>query len=75
MTAFATGVLHDLYAFHRYTMNSIILSRTQDKQYQRQVYGWAVNFHHRLACPPADPLHPVIPDNARTLRITAAAGT
>ena len=25
--------------------------------------------------PPTDPLNPMIPDNARTLRITAAAGT
>ncbi len=25
--------------------------------------------------PPTHPLNPVIPDNARTLRITAAAGT
>ncbi len=29
----------------------------------------------RLNNPPTHPLNPVIPDNARTLRITAAAGT
>ncbi len=28
-TAFATGVLHDIYTFHRYTMNSISLCRTK----------------------------------------------
>ena len=32
-------------------------------------------FHIRLAAPPALPLHPVNPDNACTIRITAAAGT
>jgi hypothetical protein len=35
-TAFATGVLHDIYTFHRYTMNSISLCRTQGLQYRRQ---------------------------------------
>ncbi len=34
-----------------------------------------MNFHHRLISPPARPLRPIIPDNARPLRITAAAGT
>ena len=34
-----------------------------------------MGFHLRLAAPPAHPLRPVIPDNACTLRITAAAGT
>ena len=29
----------------------------------------------QLALPPTLPLHPVIPDNACSLRITAAAGT
>src|SRR5260363_394689 len=32
-------------------------------------------FHFRLDKPPTHPLRPVIPINARTLRITAAAGT
>ena len=44
-------------------------------QYQKQFYGWAANFHSWLTKPPTHPLNPVIPDNARTLRITAAAGT
>jgi len=39
LTAFATGVLPDIYAFHRYTWNSINLSQTQDLQYQRQFHG------------------------------------
>ncbi len=34
--AFATGVLPDIYAFHRYTWNSITLSNTQELQFQRQ---------------------------------------
>src|SRR5437764_11284465 len=31
--------------------------------------------HHRLALPPTRPLSPVIPNNVRTVRLTAAAGT
>ncbi len=34
-----------------------------------------MRFHPLLTAPPTRPLRPVIPDNARTLRITAAAGT
>jgi len=32
-------------------------------------------FNRQLKVPPTHPLRPVIPNNARTLRITAAAGT
>ncbi len=38
------------------------------------VHGWAVGFHTGLGRPPTRPLRPVIPNNARTIRITAAAG-
>lgn len=34
-----------------------------------------MRFHHWLTNPPTDPLNPINPDNACTLRITAAAGT
>ena len=37
--------------------------------------GWARGFHIRLIRPPARALRPIIPNNARTPRITAAAGT
>ena len=40
-----------------------------------QFRGWAPGFHNRLAKPPTRALRPMIPNNARTLRITAAAGT
>ncbi len=40
-----------------------------------QFLGWAPGFHIRLAKPPTRALRPMIPNNARTLRITAAAGT
>ena len=40
-----------------------------------QFRGWAPGFHTRLAKPPTRALRPVIPNNACTLRITAAAGT
>ncbi len=36
-TAFATGVLPDIYAFHRYTWNSICLSRIQEEQFRKQL--------------------------------------
>src|SRR5439155_925166 len=41
----------------------------------RQPRSCAAGFHQRLNGPPTRPLRPVIPDNAPTLRITAAAGT
>ena len=50
-------------------------NHTQEYQYQWQFYSWAVGFHHWLNIPPADPLNLINPDNACTLRITAAAGT
>ena len=40
-----------------------------------QFPGWAQGFHIWLNEPPTHALRPVIPINARTLRITAAAGT
>ncbi len=50
-------------------------SDTLVRQFPMQYRGWAPGFHIRLAAPPALPLHPVNPDNACTIRITAAAGT
>ena len=40
-----------------------------------QFQGWALGFHISLNKPPTRALRPVIPINACTLRITAAAGT
>ena len=56
-------------------MYSAYLSQIQVLQYQWQFSSWAGSFHHWLIVPPAHPLNPVNPDNACTLRITAAAGT
>ncbi len=39
------------------------------------VLGWAERFYIGLIMSPTNPLRPVIPINACTLRITAAAGT
>lgn len=39
VTAFATGIPPDLYAFHRYTWNSTPLYETQACQYQMQFPG------------------------------------
>ncbi len=44
-------------------------------QSRMQFPGLAWGFHTRLAKPPTRALRPVIPINARTLCITAAAGT
>ena len=73
--AFATGIPPDLYAFHRYTGNSTFLSCTLAWQFRMPFPGWARGFHNRLIKPPTRALRPVIPINACTLRITAAAGT
>jgi hypothetical protein len=36
---FTTGVLRDIYAFHRYTSNSTGLSHIQDHQYPGTFHG------------------------------------
>src|SRR6185295_2373193 len=73
--AFSTGVPPDIYAFHHYTGNSTSLSCLQFQLYRVTLPSVAGGFHTRLARPPARSLRPVNPDNARHLRITAAAGT
>ena len=75
MAAFATGIPSYIYAFHRYTGNSTTLYRTLALQFWMQFPGWARGFHTQLTKPPTRALRPVIPINACTLRITAAAGT
>ncbi|KAK8358856.1 hypothetical protein V6Z12_A04G052500 [Gossypium hirsutum] len=60
-SAFAVGVLSDLYAFHRSTGNSLC--------------PYPLGFDGGLKKPPTDALRPIIPDNACILCITAAAGT
>src|SRR5690625_470098 len=73
--AFATGVPPHIYAFHRSTWNSTLLFCTQVLRFPMTLHGYAVGVHNRLRRPPARALRPIIPDNARPLRITAAAGT
>ncbi len=73
--AFATGLPPDLYAFHRYTGNSALLSHPLAWQYPLRFPGWARSFNRRLTIPPTHPVRPVNPNNACHLRITAAAGT
>ena len=73
--AFAVGVPPDIHAFHRYTWCSSHPSRTPARQSPPHARGWAPGFHGGLGGPPADPLRPVNPNNARHPRVTAAAGT
>ena len=73
--AFATGVLPDIYRFHPYTWNSAGATATPAREFGAQSGGWAPAFHTPLLRPPTRPLRPMIPNNARTLRVTAAAGT
>ena len=73
--AFASGVLQDINAFHRYTLHSPSLSRTPADQFRTHFPGWARRFHTRHASQPTCPLRPVNPNNACDLCITAAAGT
>ncbi len=57
-TAFATGVLPDIYAFHRYTWNSVALSNTQARQFQRQSTTLSVGISPltcQAACAPFTP--------------------
>jgi hypothetical protein len=75
LAAFATGVLGDLYAFHRYTSNSTSLCPIQDSQFWMPRRGWAPVLNIQLKSPPTLPLRPVIPNNTCPPRITAAAGT
>ncbi len=55
--------------------NCPFLSNILDNQFQTQFRGWAPRFHTWLNYPPARALRPINPNNACTLRITAAAGT
>ena len=73
--AFANGVLPDIYRFHPYTGNSGAASWTPAPKSPATPTGWACGFHAGLSGPPARPLRPMIPNNARPLRVTAAAGT
>ncbi len=73
--AFATGVPSDLNTFHRSTGSSARPYLTRVRQFRTQFPGWAGGFHIRLDEPPTHPLSPVIPNNVRTVRVTAAAGT
>src|SRR4029077_15723383 len=73
--AFATGLPHDLYAFHCYTMNSSLLSSPQAPQYRMQIRSYTPKFHTRLTAPPTLPLRPMNPINAWDLCITVAACT
>jgi hypothetical protein len=73
--AFATGVPSDLYAFHRSTGSSIRPYPPRAPPYPGPFPGWAGGFHPGRATPPTRPLSPVIPNNVRTVRLTAAAGT
>ena len=47
----------------------------QARQFRAQFLGWAEGFHTLLFSPPTSSLCPVIPNNGRHLRLTAAAGT
>ena len=91
-SAFATGVLPEIYRFHPSSRNSDAPSCTQARQFQahhgveprtftpgltgrlRALY--AQSFRTTLAPYVLPrPLRPIIPNNARPLRVTAAAGT
>jgi len=73
--AFASGVPPNIYEFHLYTRNSTLLSHTLFLQFEMRFLGWAQGFNTPLKKTPTHPLRPVIPNNARSLCITAAAGT
>ncbi len=73
--AFATGVPPHIYAFHRSTWSSTSPCHTLALQFPTQFLSRAEGFHIGLITQPTRPLRPVIPNNVRHIRITAAAGT
>ena len=75
LAAFASGVLADINTFYRYTGNSANLFHALVSQFPRQSRSWAARFDRGLNLPPAHALHPINPDNAWGLCITATAGT
>ena len=72
--AFAIGILSNIYEFHLYTRNSAFLYHTLAKSFdcssEVKLRDFTTNF-----LTPTNSLSPVIPNYARSLRITAAAGT
>ncbi len=74
MAAFAIGIPPDLYAFHRYTEFYHPLPYSSSPV-SNAIPKLSSGFHIRLNKPPTHALRPVNPINARTLCITAAAGT
>ena len=70
------GILSNIYEFHLYTRNSAFLYRYSrlksfDGSSRVKLWDFTTNFFN----PPTNSLSPVIPNYARSLRITAAAGT
>ena len=75
VAAFATGVPPNIYEFHLYTGNSATLSGTQARQYRAHFQVEPRAFTRDLTSRLHSALRPIIPNNACTLCITAAAGT
>ena len=76
MSAFAVGVPCDINGFHPSTTSSNIPENPQSlivSSDMQQVKP--VPLTKRRIKPPTDPLRPVNPDNACTLRLTEASGT
>ena len=73
--AFATGVPSDLNAFHRSTGSSRPPYPLQAARIGARSPVEPGDFSDRRAVPPTRALSPVIPNNVRTVRLTAAAGT
>ncbi len=69
------GIPPDINAFHA-TPGILATSASLQSTSMRSSFRVKLwRFHFTLSGPPTRPLRPVNPDNARTLRLTAAAGT
>ena len=73
--AFATGVPSDLNAFHRSTGSSSAPTPLEAARIGARSPVEPGDFSSRRGGPPTRALSPVIPNNVRTVRLTAAAGT
>lgn len=75
IVASAVGLLSGIYEFNLSTRNSTILYGTRVDQFSNLCRSQAPKFKFELNQQPACSLRPMIMNNARPPRITAAAGT
>lgn len=64
-----------IFGYHPYLQNSTFLFFPPVFLFCKPFQNFVWSFAYNKVKPPTNPLRPVIMDNARSLRLTAAAGT